>query len=147
MCVCHPSFEDHNYRRGSRQARCLFSMSTMPQKWSDSTIRSSVTSLGPSVFASSCLEKQHRGLLNGKTKLIRPSQCKAGDPHIPQKPPSFICYCIHQPAIFFSLYSVLSALHIWSSAYRHAQKQADTDTHARQPDEQPRISSSLIDVC
>lgn len=26
MCVCHLSFEDHKYGRGSRQARCLFSV-------------------------------------------------------------------------------------------------------------------------
>lgn len=94
VCVCHPSFEDHKYGRGSRQARCLFSVAVDN---ASEVVTFSHPSIHPSLPSSIhlsvplCLKKGHHGLYSRQqSDLMKPEGSLTHPP--PQKKIFFLCH-------------------------------------------------------
>lgn len=98
-CVCHPSFEDHKYGRGSRQARCLFSVAVDNASEVVTFSHPSIhPSLHPSVFQSLFASRKDTMAFQAGNNLIRRNQSGAWHPTSPPK--SSFSLSIHQPVNF-----------------------------------------------
>lgn len=97
VCVCHPSFVDHKYGRGSRQACCLFSVAVDNASevvtFSHPSIHSS---LHPSIFQFLFASRKDTMAFQ-QSDHAKPEWSLT--PHNPSKKSSF-SVSIHQPVNF-----------------------------------------------
>ncbi len=86
VCMCHPSFEDHKYGRGSRQACCLFSVAVDNASEVVTFCHPSIqSSLHPSIFQFLFASRKDTMSFKADNSLIRPNQRGVWHPTDPQK--------------------------------------------------------------
>lgn len=167
VCVCHPRFEDHKYGRGSRQARCLFSVAVDNASevvtFSHPSIHSS---LHPSVFQFLFASRKDTMAFQAAVNLIRPNQSRGWHPTPLQKNHLSLLVFINL-SVFLS-YTIsahqCSGSHTWRyelkhtcqglqthsrntlikpcvrSMYSHANRHKHTHRHTHEPGQADRAS-------